>query len=69
MLSLPLKWHRPGSVADVFMSAVPMVLGLALTVMTFVLVVVVALFHSMGSVFLYFFKSFQSLGLGAKVRF
>jgi len=41
MLCLSSHWHRHGNVADAFKSA----LGLALTLATFVLVVVVARFN------------------------
>jgi len=67
MLSLSLKWHRHGNVAVVFMSAVPMVFSSALTLATFVLVIMVAHFNSWNNFYLTFFKSFQSLGLGVKV--
>jgi len=67
MLSFLLKRH--GSVADAYMSAVPMVFGLALTLATFVLVVVLPRFNSWDQFFFPFFKSFQSLGLGIRARF
>jgi len=44
-MSLSLKQHPRDSIADAFMSAMPMVFGLALTLMTFVSVVVVARFN------------------------
>jgi len=46
MLSLSFKQQHRGSVAGVFMSAVPMVFGLAFALLTFVLVVVVARFNA-----------------------
>jgi len=49
-------------------SVVPMVYGSALTLATFVLVVVVARFNSWDQFFFTFFKSFQSLALGIKFR-
>jgi len=41
-----LKQHPPGSIADAFWSAVPIIFSLALILATFVLVVVVACFNS-----------------------
>jgi len=47
MLSVPLKRHQLGSIADEFRSAVPNVCGSALTLVTYVsVVVVVACFNS-----------------------
>jgi len=46
MLSLSFKRHYPGSVTEAFRSARPMVFGLALTLATYVLVVMVARFNS-----------------------
>jgi len=56
MLSLSVKQHQRGSMALVFMSAVPIVFGLALTLATFVLVVVVAYFNSWDHFYLLFSK-------------
>jgi len=70
MLSLSLKRHHHDNVADAFMSAVPMVFSSALTLATFVLVVVVvvvARFNSLSRFFLTFFRSFQTLRSGVKV--
>jgi len=64
MLSFLPKWHRCGDIAIVFMSAVPMLFGLALTLPTFVLVVVLACFKSWDQFFFIFFEIFRSLGLG-----
>jgi len=44
MLSLLLKQHHLGNVVDAFMSAAPKVFSSALTLVTFVLVVVSLLF-------------------------
>jgi len=72
MLSLSLKWHaRCGSVAGAFTSGVPRVFGLALTLVTFVLVVLVATFNSLLKV-IYFLKKFPRFsfrGYGFRVRF
>jgi len=62
-LSLSLKQHRPGSIADAFTFAVPMVFGsVALTLMTFVLVVTGCTFQLMGPVFLNSFQKFTLRG-------
>jgi len=53
---------------EVFTSATPMVFGWALTLATFVLVVVLACFNPRDPLFFTFFKSFQSLGLEIRVR-
>ena len=60
MLCLSFKQHRRGRVADAFMSTVPMVYGFALTLVTFVLVVVVTCFNSWDQFFFTFSKSFQT---------
>jgi len=57
MLSLLLQQHHHGIRADASTSTVPMVLSLALAMVPFVLVVVVALF--MGPIFLYFFQAME----------
>ena len=46
----------------------PKAFGSTLTLATFVLVVVVARFKSWGHVFFTFFKTFQTLCLGASIR-
>jgi len=52
-----------------FKSAVPMVFGSPLTLATYVFVVVTGCtFQFMGPVFLYFFKTFRTIGLGVSVR-
>jgi len=58
MLSLSLKPHRRGSKAVVLTSAV--VFGLALTLLTFFLVVVVAQFNTWDHFCFTFFKCFQT---------
>jgi len=61
MLSVSLKRHQLGSIADEFRSAVPNVFGSALTLVTFVsVVVVVACFNSWDYFFFTLFKNFQS---------
>jgi len=47
---------------------VPKVFGSTLTLVTFVLVVVVARLNSWDHFFFTFFKTFQNLGLGASIR-
>ena len=46
----------------------PKVFGSTLTLVTFVLVVVVARLNSWDQFFFTFFKTFQTLGLGASIR-
>jgi len=60
-----LQRHRRRGVADACTSAVQMVFSLALTLATFILVVVVARF--MAPVFLYFFQKFTDLQFSLKV--
>jgi len=55
-MSFSIKQHPRGSTADAFMSAVPMVFGLALTLMIFVSVVVVAHFNLWNQFFFYLLK-------------
>jgi len=66
MLSLSLKGHCRGSVAVT--SAVSIVFSSAVTLATFVFIVVVACFNSWDHFFLTFFKRFQTLGVGVGVR-
>ena len=54
-------------VADAFTSAVPVAFDLALTLLTFVLLVVLACFNSWDQFFFTFYKSYQSLCLGVSV--
>jgi len=59
-LSLLLSWHHSGFIVEAFMSLVLMISSLALTLVTFVLVVVVAHFNSQDQFFFTFFKSSQT---------
>jgi len=68
MLSLSYKWHRHGSLVVMFMSAVPMVFGLALILANFILILVVAHFISWDHFFFTFFKFFPSLGVVVSIR-
>jgi len=67
MLSLSLQQPRHGRVVDAITSAMPAVFGSALTLATFVLVVVVAHFNSWDQFFFTVFKAFQTSGSGISV--